>query len=60
CLGAYFGKWSYNAFTKTLTIGTQKFKVERELDWEANPRVPTIVYTGLNSSGRALWGKRVN
>ena len=60
CLGAYIGKWSYNAFTKTLTIGTQKFKVERELDWEANPRVPTIVYTGLNSSGRALWGKKVN
>lgn len=59
-IGAYFGKWSFNTFTNTLTIGSQKFKIQRELDWEASPRVPTIVYTGLNSSGRSLWGKRIN
>ncbi len=58
--GALAGIWSYNSITKTLTIGTQKLKVQRELDWEASPRVSTIVYSGLNSSGRSLWGKKVN
>jgi len=58
--GALIGVWSYNATTKTLTIGSQKLKVQRELDWEVSPRVPTIVYTGLNSAGKSLWGKKVN
>lgn len=61
--GAMTGFWSFNAHTKTLTIrqGSTlfKLKVERELDWEANPRSPTLVYTGLNSSGHSLWGKKV-
>jgi len=57
--GAITGNWSYNATTKILTIGTTKLNVQRELDWEASPRVPTIVYAGLNSSGRSLWGKKV-
>jgi arabinan endo-1,5-alpha-L-arabinosidase len=58
--GAFTGVWSYNSITKTLTIGTQKLKVQRELDWEVSPRVPTIVYAGLNSGGKSLWGKKVN
>ncbi|MHB9143071.1 MAG: arabinan endo-1,5-alpha-L-arabinosidase [Paludibacter sp.] len=58
--GALTGKWTYNADTKTLTIGSVKLKVQRELDWEASPRVPTIVYTGLNVAGWSLWGKKVN
>jgi arabinan endo-1,5-alpha-L-arabinosidase len=57
--GALSGVWSYNAHTKTLTIGTTQLRVERELDWEANPRVPTIVYAGLNTSGHSLWGKKL-
>lgn len=62
--GAISGLWSYNAHTKTLSIrltgGTViKLKVERELDWEANPRKPTLVYTGLNGSGHSLWGKKL-
>ena len=58
--GALTGTWSYNATTKILTIGTVKLNVQRELNWEASPRVPTIVYAGLNSTGRSLWGKKVN
>lgn len=58
--GAIAGTWSYNANTKTLTIGTQKLKLQRELNWESSPRVPTIVYSGLNILGRSLWGKKVN
>jgi arabinan endo-1,5-alpha-L-arabinosidase len=58
--GALSGIWKYDANTKTLSIGSQKLKIQRELDWEATPRVSTIVYSGLNSSGRSLWGKKVN
>lgn len=62
--GTFVGTWSFNAQTKTLTIkaagvGTIKLKVERELDWESNPRVPTLVYSGLNASGYSLWGKKI-
>jgi arabinan endo-1,5-alpha-L-arabinosidase len=57
--GALSGTWSWNAETKVLTIGSQKLYVEREVDWEANPRVPTLVYAGFNSSGVSLWGKKV-
>jgi arabinan endo-1,5-alpha-L-arabinosidase len=57
--GALTGVWSFNATTKTLTIGSQKLKVQRELDWEASPRVPTIVYAGMNTAGKSLWGKKV-
>ncbi len=58
--GALTGIWSFNTHTQTLTIGNQKLKVVRELDWETTPRKPTIVYAGLNTSGRSLWGKKVN
>lgn len=57
--GALPGAWTYDADRKLLTVGTQQLCVERELDWEASPRVPTIVYAGLNKAGRSLWGKRV-
>lgn len=62
--GALAGTWFYNATTKTLTIftsaGTMKLNVQRELNWEASPRVPTIVYAGLNPTDSSLWGKKVN
>ncbi len=58
--GALSGTWSYNSITNTLTIGALKLKVQRELDWEASPRVPTIVYAGINALGRSLWGKKTN
>ncbi len=56
--GAITGTWSFNSKTNTLTVGAYKLKVQRELDWEASPRVQTIVYTGLNTSGQSLWGKK--
>ncbi|MFM2290406.1 MAG: hypothetical protein RIS29_219 [Bacteroidota bacterium] len=56
--GAITGTWRFNASTNTLTIGAYKVKVQRELDWEASPRVATIVYSGLNSSGLSIWGKK--
>ena len=58
--GALTGTWSYDANKRILTVGTTKLNVQRELNWEASPRIPTIIYAGLNSSGRSLWGKKVN
>jgi arabinan endo-1,5-alpha-L-arabinosidase len=58
--GALTGTWSYDANKKILTIGTTKLNVQRELNWEASPRVPTIIYSGLNATGKSLWGKKVN
>ncbi|NDV77562.1 arabinan endo-1,5-alpha-L-arabinosidase [Dysgonomonas sp. 511] len=56
--GAITGNWNYNAETSTLTIGSYKLIVQRELDWEAEPRVPTIVYAGLTEKGISIWGKK--
>ncbi|MDR2145242.1 MAG: arabinan endo-1,5-alpha-L-arabinosidase [Tannerella sp.] len=58
--GALTGTWSYNADDKMITIGNQKFCVEREVDWEAAPRRHTIVFTGINAQGESVWGKKVD
>lgn len=57
--GALTGKWSFDADKGVLTIGKQELFVERELDWEADPRKPTLIYAGLTPEGRSLWGKQV-
>jgi arabinan endo-1,5-alpha-L-arabinosidase len=57
--GALSGEWSWNAQTKTLTVGYQKLYVEREVDWEISPRRPTVVYAGLSPVGESLWGKKI-
>ena len=49
--------WSFDASSNTLTIGTTKLKVQREVDWEASPRKVTIVYSGV-SGNRSYWGKK--
>lgn len=58
--GALTGTWSFDAINKILTIGNLKLYVERELDWEVSPRVPTLVFSGLTSSGVSVWGKKKN
>lgn len=50
-------EWSFDASSNTLTIGTTKLKVQREVDWEASPRKVTIVYSGV-SGNRSYWGKK--
>jgi arabinan endo-1,5-alpha-L-arabinosidase len=56
--GALTGDWTYDESKKILTIGTQKLCVEWGLDWEATTRKPTLVYSGLTSTGRPIWGKK--
>lgn len=57
--GALSGSWAFDAESNVLTVGDLKLQVEREADWEASPRKLTIVFSGLNSSGASVWGKKV-
>ena len=49
--------WNFDTSSNTLTIGTTKLKVQREVDWEASPRKLTIVYSGVSCS-KSFWGKK--
>lgn len=51
------GKWSFDVSTNTLTANGVELKVQRECDWEANPRKHTIVYSGINGE-KSYWGKK--
>lgn len=58
--GALTGQWSYDAAKKQLTLGGVVVCVEREVDWEANPRRVTFVYAGTEKNLNATyWGKKV-
>ena len=63
--GAMSGTWSFDAGKQYLTLKTASktvvVVVAREADWEASPRVATIVYAGTEKSLNATWwGKRVS
>ena len=59
--GALTGKWSFDESSRRLTLGSVIVCVERELDWEANPRKVTLVYAGTEKTLNATWwGKKVN
>lgn len=49
--------WNFDTSSNTLTIGTTKLKVQREVDWEASPRKLTIVYSGVSGS-KSFCGKK--
>ena len=50
-------QWSFNASTNTLKINGVELLLQRECDWEANPRKATIVYAGFNKQ-TTYWGKK--
>lgn len=53
-------QWTYVSPWLTLTWGngyTDKAYVSRERDWE-NKIETTVVFTGLNNEGTAVWGKK--
>lgn len=57
--GALSGSWSYDEAKKQLTLGNVVVCVEREADWEANPRVVTLVYAGTEKNlNGTFWGKK--
>lgn len=57
--GALSGSWSYDVAKKQLKLGDVIVCIEREVDWEANPRRVTIVYAGTEKNLNATyWGKK--
>ena len=55
-------QWSYQAPWLTLTWGgtwVDKLHVERGRDWE-NKKESTILLSGLNNAGTAIWGKKID
>lgn len=51
------GTWSYDAEKQILTANGVELCLQRETDWEANPRTHTIVYAGYTNS-KTYWGKK--
>ncbi|MDW7695740.1 arabinan endo-1,5-alpha-L-arabinosidase [Flammeovirgaceae bacterium SG7u.132] len=58
--GELSGTWSFDAASNTITVGGVKCQVFEAWDWEALPRRRTITYSGLTSSGKPVWGKKVD
>lgn len=58
--GTWKGKsWSFNASTNTLTVNGINLLLQREADWESNPRRATIVFAGFTADGKiTYWGKK--
>ena len=55
-------QWSFEAPWLTMSFSngfTDKLYVERGRDWE-NKVASTIVLSGLNNAGTAIWGKKIN
>lgn len=59
--GATTNTWSYSASVLTMSWNNGQFLdkviVSRERDWE-NKKTSTIVFSGLNGGGTAIWGKK--
>lgn len=52
--------WSFDAAKNMITIGNNKIYIQREVDWEASPRVATIVGGGYQDNGATTnWMKKV-
>ena len=57
------GKWSYDKANAILYIDGIPMYLQRECDWESNPRKYTIVYSGLSNynstrNRKSYWGKK--
>ncbi|MCD7931139.1 MAG: arabinan endo-1,5-alpha-L-arabinosidase [Tannerellaceae bacterium] len=53
------GTWSYDAEKQILTANGVDLYLQREVDWEADPRTHTIVYAGYTTA-KTYWGKKSN
>jgi arabinan endo-1,5-alpha-L-arabinosidase len=58
--GNITGTWSFNNETNILTINNRENIVADAWDWEASPRKTTLTYSGFTSSGRTVWGKKID
>lgn len=54
-------KWSFDAENNIVLIGNNKIYIQREVDWELNPRSVTIVGGGYENQGSTTnWMKKTN
>lgn len=53
------GTWSFDEEKQILTANGVKLYLQREVDWDANPRTHTIVYAGYTTL-KTYWGKKKN
>ncbi len=51
------GTWNYDTEKQILTANGVELCLQRETDWEANPRTHTIVYAGYTNN-KTYWGKK--
>jgi arabinan endo-1,5-alpha-L-arabinosidase len=53
-------RWSYEVGVLTLEFGDTTYKAiaERGRDWEN--KTESILFSGLNQEGVAIWGKKLN
>ncbi|MBJ2123451.1 arabinan endo-1,5-alpha-L-arabinosidase [Flavobacterium sp. IB48] len=58
--GDITGTWSYDPAKKIATINGVKCNVVDAWDWESATRKVTLTYTGINSAGISVWGKKIN
>ncbi|WP_276379181.1 arabinan endo-1,5-alpha-L-arabinosidase [Flavobacterium sp. H4147] len=58
--GDITGTWSYDPAKKMATINGIKCNVVDAWDWESSTRKVTLTYTGINSAGLTVWGKKIN
>jgi arabinan endo-1,5-alpha-L-arabinosidase len=58
--GELDGNWSYDEASNVLTVNDIELVVGNAWNWEASPRTTTITYSGITSTGRSVWGKKVS
>lgn len=57
--GSLNTSWSFNPSTLTLNFAGTEFKLFISYDWESSPRKVTLTYSGYDTSGRPIWGKKI-
>ncbi len=57
--GSVTGTWSLDTTKGILTINYDKYNLANAWNWESSPRKVTITYSGLTSTGRPVWAKKI-
>ena len=57
--GAITGTWSLDSVKQILYVNSIDLKLANAWDWESSPRKTTITFSGYNSAGKPMWGKKL-
>lgn len=53
------GSWSFSGNTLSLTENGSTIKLIIDWEWDWENKRPTIIFTGINKSGKGVWGKKI-